>query len=84
MSDSSQRSVKAALDIHLPEVKSLVSSFRINYDPPAAQGIPDRNLISVPPRRSRCAQFHNQLADQWVDSDTAPPPNPTPADGSQP
>ena len=48
MSDRHQDSVKAALVILVPEAESLVSAFRLKYDPSAADGMPAHITINYP------------------------------------
>ena len=48
MSDPHQRSVEAALDIHVPEVEPLVATFRAKHDPSAAEGMPAHITINYP------------------------------------
>ena len=48
MSNSNQRSVEAALDIHIPEIEPLVAAFRDEYDPSATEGMPAHITINYP------------------------------------
>jgi len=48
LSDSSQASVEAALDIHVPEIEPLVAAFRARFDPSAAAGMPAHITINYP------------------------------------
>jgi 2'-5' RNA ligase len=48
MSNSIDRLVEAALDVHIPEVEPLVASFRDQYDPSAAKGMPVHITINYP------------------------------------
>lgn len=41
-------SFEAAIDIHIPQVEPLVSSFRDKYDPSAAKGMPAHITINYP------------------------------------
>jgi 2'-5' RNA ligase len=48
MPDSSQPSVEAALDIHVPEAEPLVAAFRDKHDPSTAKGMPAHITINYP------------------------------------
>jgi len=48
LSYSNQRSVEAALDIHIPEIEPLVAAFRARHDPSAAEGMPAHITINYP------------------------------------
>jgi 2'-5' RNA ligase len=48
MSEPRKRSVEAALDILVPELEHLIGSYRLKYDPSAAEGMPAHISINYP------------------------------------